>query len=75
MDGMTAAPAGFAQRVEAWGYGARWLPASRGRNVLVISSSLLANTKALTVATGIANIYGRDPEASAARQLALAPTA
>ena len=73
MDGMTAAAAaGFAQRVEAWGYGALWVPESRGRNVLVISSWLLANTKALTIATGIANIYARDPQASAAGQLALA---
>jgi probable F420-dependent oxidoreductase len=73
MDGMTAAAvAGFAERVEGWGYGAVWVPESRGRNVLVTASWLLANTKTLTVATGIANIYARDAQASAAGQLALA---
>jgi probable F420-dependent oxidoreductase len=73
MDGMTAAAAAdFASRVERWGYGALWVPESRGRNVLVISSWLLANTKTLTVATGIANIYARDPQATASGQLALA---
>ena len=73
MDGMTAAAAaGFAQRVEGWGYGALWVPESRGRNVLVISAWLLANTRTLTVATGIANIYARDPQATASGQLALA---
>ena len=73
IDGMTAAAAAdFARRVEGWGYGALWVPESRGRNVLVISSWLLANTKTLTVATGIANIYARDPQATASGQLALA---
>jgi len=73
MDGMTAeAAAAFARRVEGWGYGALWVPESRGRNVLVISSWLLANTKTLTVATGIANIYARDAQASASGQRALA---
>ena len=73
IDGMTAAAAAdFAGRVEGWGYGALWVPESRGRNVLVISSWLLASTKTLTVATGIANIYARDPQATASGQLALA---
>lgn len=73
MDGMTAAAAAdFAQRVEGWGYGALWVPESRGRNVLVVSSWLLASTRTLTVATGIANIYARDAQASAAGQHALA---
>ena len=73
MDGMTAAAAaGFAERVEGWGYGALWVPESRGRNVLVISGWLLAHSRTLTVATGIANIYARDAQASAAAQLALA---
>jgi probable F420-dependent oxidoreductase len=73
MDGMTAAAAAdFAGRVEGWGYGALWVPESRGRNVLVISSWLLSSTKTLTVATGIANIYARDPQSTASGQLALA---
>src|SRR5438128_839607 len=73
MDGMTAAAAAsFAQRVEGGGYGTLWLPESRGRNVLVIAGWLLANTRSLIVATGIANIYARDPQATASGQLALA---
>ena len=73
MDGMSAAAAAdFAKRVEGWGYGALWVPESRGRNVFVISSWLLAGTRALTVATGIANIYARDAQATASGQLALA---
>src|SRR5262245_54519014 len=73
MDGMSAADAAaFAQRVERWGYGALWVPESRGRNVLVLSAWLLANTKTLHVATGIANIYARDAQASVSAQMALA---
>src|SRR5436853_6357662 len=73
MDVMTAAEgAAFAQRVEGWGYAALWLPESRGRNVLAHSSRLLANTKELIVAPGIANIYARDPMAMANGQRALA---
>jgi len=69
-----AAPdaAAFAKRVEGWGYGALWLPEAVGRNVLVHCSWLLANTASLIVATGIANIYARDPMAMAAAQLTLA---
>jgi probable F420-dependent oxidoreductase len=69
-----AAPEGadFAQQVEAWGYAALWLPESRGRNVLVHSSWLLANTRNLIVAPGIANIYARDAMAMANGQRALA---
>ena len=45
MDRMTAAAcAAFAKRVEEWGYGALWMPESRGRDALVLSSWLLANT-------------------------------
>jgi probable F420-dependent oxidoreductase len=73
MDVLTAAEgAEFARRVEAWGYSAVWLPESRGRNVLVHSSWLLANTKDLIVAPGIANIYARDAMAMANGQRALA---
>jgi probable F420-dependent oxidoreductase len=73
MDVLSAAEgAAFAQRVEGWGYAALWLPESRGRDVLVHSSWLLANTKSLVVAPGIANIYARDPMAMANGQRALA---
>jgi probable F420-dependent oxidoreductase len=67
-----AAAAAFAQRVEARGYSALWIPEGRGRNALVHSSWLLANTQKLAVATGIANIYARDPMAMAAAQKGLA---
>ena len=73
MDWMSAAAGvAFAKKVEAWGYSALWLPESRGRNALVHSSWLLANTQKLIVATGIANIYARDPMAMANGQRALA---
>src|SRR5437868_13745704 len=73
MDVLTAAEgAAFAQRVEGWGYSALWLPESRGRDVLVHSSWLLANTKTLIIAPGIANIYARDAMAMANGQRALA---
>src|SRR3954451_13901055 len=73
MDALTAAEgAEFATRVESWGYSALWLPESRGRNVLVHSSWLLANTSSLIVAPGIANIYARDAMAMANGQRALA---
>jgi probable F420-dependent oxidoreductase len=72
MDGMTAqAAATFAKRVEEWGYAALWIPESRGRNALVHSSWLLAQTQRLIVATGIANIYARDPMAMTNGQRAL----
>ena len=72
MDGMTAPmAAAFAKRVEDWGYSALWIPESRGRNALVHSSWLLANTQRLIVATGIANIYARDAMAMANGQRTL----
>ena len=72
MDSMTAASAAaFARQVEERGYAALWIPESRGRNALVHSAWLLANTQRLIVATGIANIYARDPMAMANGQLGL----
>src|SRR6266849_2789066 len=72
MDGMSAAQAAaFARQVEEGGYGALWIPESRGRNALVHSSWLLSHTQRLIVATGIANIYARDPMATASGQRGL----
>jgi probable F420-dependent oxidoreductase len=72
MDSMTAAAAAaFAKRAEERGYAALWIPESRGRNALVHSSWLLTNTRSLIVATGIANIYARDPMAMANGQRGL----
>lgn len=62
IDGMTAPEAvRFAQQVEAWGYSALWLPEAVGRDPFSIISYLAAHTKTLVFATGIANIYARDP--------------
>ena len=51
----------FAQRIEAWGYQALWLPEAVGRDPFVTITHLGAHTKKLCYATGIANIYARDP--------------
>ena len=61
----------FAKRVEQWGYSALWLGEAMGRDVLVSSSWLLANTSSLIVASGIANIYARDAMAMVASQIGL----
>ncbi|WP_340314187.1 TIGR03620 family F420-dependent LLM class oxidoreductase [Rhizorhabdus argentea] len=53
--------ANFARRVEELGYSALWMPDAFGRDSLVASSWLLANTTKLNVATGIVSIYSRDP--------------
>ncbi len=66
-----ASAAAFARRVEGWGYAALWIPEGVGREVFSASAWLLANTSALIVATGIANIYARDPVAAAAAQKGL----
>jgi probable F420-dependent oxidoreductase len=71
-DGMNADEAAeFARLIEQWGYSALWVPEAFGRNVLVHAAWLLANTNSLIVATGIANIYGRDPMAMAHANAAL----
>jgi len=63
----------FAKRVENWGYGALWVPdVSAGRDSLVHSSWLLANTERLVVVAGIVNIYGRDATSMAGAKVALA---
>jgi probable F420-dependent oxidoreductase len=63
--------AAFARRVEAWGYGALWIPEAVGREVFSSSAWLLANTRDLIVASGIANIYARDPISAASAQKGL----
>jgi probable F420-dependent oxidoreductase len=56
----------LAAEIEELGYGAIWIPDAVGRDPLVSSTLLLAGTKRIKLATGIANIYGRDPMAMAA---------
>jgi alkanesulfonate monooxygenase SsuD/methylene tetrahydromethanopterin reductase-like flavin-dependent oxidoreductase (luciferase family) len=72
-DGMPAAVAAeAAQRIEALNYGTLWIPETTGRNPMVFASWLLANTQTLHVATGIANIYHREPGVTVGAQKALA---
>jgi probable F420-dependent oxidoreductase len=72
IDHFTASKAAdFARRVEAWGYGALWIPEGMGREIFSACAWLLANTGTLVVASGIANIYARDPLSSAAAQKGL----
>jgi probable F420-dependent oxidoreductase len=51
----------IAQRVEALGYAALWLPEAVGRDPFALISFLAPRTSRLVFATGIANIYARDP--------------
>ncbi len=71
-DGLPApAAAEAAKRIESLGFGTLWIPETVGRHPLVHASWLLANTEKLNVATGIANIYHREPGVSLAGQNAL----
>ena len=65
LERMTAADAGrFAQEVEGLGFKALWIPESLGsKEIFAHASILLAATKTLIVASGIANLWARDPVA------------
>jgi probable F420-dependent oxidoreductase len=55
-----------ARAVEELGFGALWFPETPGsREAISQAAVLLAETERLPVATGIANIWGRDPTAMA----------
>jgi probable F420-dependent oxidoreductase len=72
-DGLPApAAAEAAQRIEALGYGTLWIPETVGRHPFVHAGWLLANTSKLNLATGIANIYHREPGVTMAGQKSLA---
>jgi probable F420-dependent oxidoreductase len=60
-----------AAEIEALGYGAIWVPEALGREAFTNSAILLAGTKRIAIATGIANIWGRDAMAMAAAQKTL----
>src|SRR5262249_8104688 len=62
----------FAQRVEALGYSALWLPEAVGRHPFAQCAWLLAKTERLILAARIARIYARGPGATAAGQKTLA---
>jgi probable F420-dependent oxidoreductase len=58
--------------LEGLGYGAVWFGEAAGREALTNAGVLLAGSKRIVVATGIANIYARDPLAMSAGQKTLA---
>ena len=62
----------FAQRLEALGYSALWLPDASGRDPFALAARLLDHTERLVIATGVANIYARDALAMRSAQLTLA---
>jgi len=69
-------PAAHAQEIaaelETLGFGALWFGEAFGREALTQAGLLLAGTRRIVIATGIANIYGRDPVTMAAGQKTLA---
>jgi probable F420-dependent oxidoreductase len=62
LDAMTAAESvEFARKAEKLGYGAMWIPEAVGREPFAHAAYLAAHTERIVFATGIANIYARDP--------------
>src|SRR5271170_4709362 len=62
LDAMTAAESvEFARNTEKLGYGALWIPEAVGREPFAHSAYLAARTEKVVFATGIANIWARDP--------------
>jgi probable F420-dependent oxidoreductase len=62
LDAMTAPESlDFARKVESLGYGALWIPEAVGREPFAHIGYLAAHTQKLVFATGIANIWARDP--------------
>lgn len=73
LDGMGAADSAvFAQKVERCGYSALWIPEAVGREPFPHAGYLFSKTERLILATGIANIWARDPMAMAAAARTLA---
>jgi probable F420-dependent oxidoreductase len=68
----TAVAQEAARELEELGYATLWVPEAVGRDPFVQSANLLAATGRLRLATGIANIYARDPMTMAAGQKTLA---
>jgi probable F420-dependent oxidoreductase len=53
--------AAFARTIEDWGYSMLWLPEAVGRDPFSLATFLSTQTSRLVFATGIANLYARDP--------------
>src|ERR1700738_793391 len=74
--GLDAFPAARVQEaaaeLEELGFGALWFGEAFGREALTLAGLLLAGTRRIVIATGIANIYGRDSVTMAAAQKTLA---
>ncbi len=58
--------------VESLGFSTLWIPETVGRDPFVAAANYLAGTTTLKLATGIANIYARDPMTTVACQKTLA---
>jgi probable F420-dependent oxidoreductase len=73
---LTAHPAGVqrevALEIEKLGYGTLWFGEAMAREAFVQASIFLSATSSLVIASGIANIWGRDPMAMAAGGRAIA---
>ncbi|MEM7100906.1 MAG: TIGR03620 family F420-dependent LLM class oxidoreductase [Pseudomonadota bacterium] len=61
----------YALQIEALGFESLWLPELFTRDPFASAGFLLARTSHLKLATGIANIYGRDPVATVTASAAL----
>ena len=61
-----------AREIEELGFKALWIPEALGREAFTHSALLLAGTKRLVIATGIANVWARDAMAMASAQKTLA---
>jgi probable F420-dependent oxidoreductase len=61
----------LAQTVEQLGYSTLWVPEAFGRDPFVTITLLAGETEKLYLATGIANIYARDPMAMASARNAI----
>ena len=72
-DGLSSADAAAAaKRIESLGYGTLWIPETVGKSPVATAAWLLANTTTLNLATGIINIYHREPGVTMAAQKSLA---
>jgi probable F420-dependent oxidoreductase len=60
-----------AAELEELGFGAIWFGEAAGREALTNAGLLLAGTQRIVIATGIANIYARDPVTMASGQKTL----
>lgn len=76
MDGMSAAEsADFVRKIERLGYRMIWYPEAWGREPFAHAGYLMAKTDSLILASGIANIWVRDPMTMAAAAKTLAEMA